>query len=98
NIDVSNNLSENQGFVESLFQNFLGRTATTTDLNPWVNQTTAGADGRLSVVTGLTQSDEALGKLVESFYIKYLGRVADDTGKAYWVSKIKGGDDLETIQ
>lgn len=97
-IDVSGNLTEAQGFIQTLFTNFLGRAGSVNELNAWVGVLTAGPDGKQNVLTGLAQSDEALGKIIEGFYLKYLGRVADAGGKAYFLGKIRGGQDLEAVQ
>ena len=97
-IDVSQPLSTNQAFVQALYNDFLGRTGTVSELNTWVSTLTAGASGQANVVNGIIQSTEALDRVVEGYYLQYLGRVADTAGLSYWVGQIQGGTSLESIQ
>ncbi len=99
-IDVGQALTTNQAFVQALYNDFLGRTGTLSDLNYWVGilTTTGSSGGQANVVNGIVQSTEALDRVVEGYYLQYLGRVADAAGVNYWVSQIQGGTSLETIQ
>jgi hypothetical protein len=95
-IDVSSPLSNNQSFVQVLYNDFLGRTGSIGELNFWVN--VLRTNGQASVVRQIFESTESLGRIVDGFYLKYLGRVSDGPGRAFWVSAIQGGVSLETIQ
>ncbi len=95
-IDVSAPLTNEQAFVQVLFNQFLGRTGTITELNNWVN--TLHADGQAAVVQGIFESTASLDKIISGYYLKYLGRTADAAGEAYWVGLIQNGATLESIQ
>jgi Domain of unknown function (DUF4214) len=95
-VDVSSPLTNNQGFVQTLFNNFLGRTGSISELNTWVSTLTSS--GQDAVVKGIFESTASLDNIVAGFYLKYLGRAADAGGEAYWVGLIQGGATLESIQ
>ncbi len=95
-IDVSQPLSNNQAFVQTLYNDFLGRTGTLGELNSWV--AVLNANGQAAVVNGIVKSTESLDRIVNSMYLQYLGRAADSAGQAYWVSQIQAGASLESIQ
>ncbi len=97
-IDVSQPLTNNQAFVQTLYNDFLGRTGSIAELNHWVGILNASSTGQANVVNGILQSTEALDRVVEGYYLQYLGRAADAAGLSYWVGQIQGGASLETIQ
>jgi hypothetical protein len=97
NIDVTAPLTNNQAFVQSLFNSFLGRTGTISELNFWASNLN-GANGQSTIVNGIVKSTESLNRIVNSMYLQYLGRSADSLGQAYWVSQIQAGASLESIQ
>jgi hypothetical protein len=95
-IDVSSPLTNNQAFVQVLYNDFLGRTGTIGELNFWVNL--LRINGQAAVVQGIFDSAESLGRIVDGFYLKYLGRASDSGGRAFWVNLIQGGTSLESVQ
>jgi Domain of unknown function (DUF4214) len=95
-IDVSSPLSNKQAFVQVLYNDFLGRSATVGELNNWVNVLNAG--GQAAAVQGVFHSTASLDRIVDGFYLKYLGRASDAGGRDYWVARIQGGASLESIQ
>jgi hypothetical protein len=95
-INVSSPLTNNQAFVQTLFNNFLARTGSITELNNWVN--TLASSGQAAVVQGIVESTAALDLIIDAYYLKYLGRTADAGGQAYWVGLLQGGASLESIQ
>jgi len=95
-IDVSAPLTNEQAFVQVLFNQFLGRTGSITELNNWVN--TLHGNGQAAVVQGIFESTASLDNIISGYYLKYLGRTADAPGEAYWVGLIQNGATLETIQ
>jgi hypothetical protein len=97
-IDVSAPLTNDQAFVQTLFNDFLGRAGTVGELNFWVNVLNTDGNGRANVLNGILRSNEALSRIVDSFYLKYLGRAADSSGEQFWVAQIQGGASLESIQ
>jgi streptogramin lyase len=71
---VEHLLDDNHTFVQSLYQDALGRVATTNELDPWVNLLVQA--GRASVVDGIEQSPEARTHLLKGWYLHFLGRPA----------------------
>ena len=98
-IDVSQALSPQRAFVQAVYNDILGRTATLGELDGWVAAMAAGgAAGPTNVVAGILRSDESLGRIVDGYYLQYLGRASDFVGRAYWVGQIKAGMTLEAVQ
>ncbi|HEV3079761.1 MAG TPA: DUF4214 domain-containing protein [Gemmataceae bacterium] len=88
-------LSAEQQFVQSLFNDFLGRSGTQDELNGWV--ALLPTVGHAGVGNSIIHSPEALTRLVDSFYEKFLGRPADSAGEAGWVSFMQKGGTLEQL-
>jgi hypothetical protein len=99
-IDVGSPLTNDQAFVQTLYNNFLGRSASITELNSWVNVLTGTGPntGQAAVAQGIAGSAPALTLLIDGYYLKYLGRQADTGGEQYWVSQIQAGMPLESVQ
>lgn len=96
-VDVGQTLDSNRAFVQTLYNNMLGRTGTIAELNSWLPLLTASASGQANVLNGTLRSEEALTRIVDQYYLQYLGRTAD-AGVVYWVNQIKGGMTLEQVQ
>ena len=98
-VDAGQALDANRSFVQTLYNNLLGRTGTIAELNSWVSTLTAGgANGQANVINGILRSDEALGRVIDQYYLEYLGRAADATGRSFWVKQIDGGMTLAQVQ
>ncbi len=98
-IDVGQALDTNRAFVQTLYNDMLGRTGTIAELNTWVATLTAGgANGEADVLNGILRSTEALDRVIDQYYLEYLGRTADAAGQAYWVDQIQGGMTLAQVQ
>ncbi len=97
-VDLTQALSNQRGFVQTLFNDLLGRTGTVAELDTWVKVLTAAPTGQANVVNGILRSDAALGRIVDSYYLKFLGRTSDQGGRNFWVGLIKNGSSLESIQ
>jgi len=99
-IDVGSPLTSNQAFVQTLYNFFLARTGSVSELNGWVTVLTGtGANtGQAAVAQGVAGSDAALTVTIDSYYLKYLGRVADTAGAQFWLSQIHAGLSLENVQ
>jgi hypothetical protein len=91
----STQLSANQQFVQTLFNDFLGRSGSLTELNSWVAQ--LPTLGQAVVANDIIHSQEALTNLVDSYYLKYLSRPADTAGQAAWVSVLEHGGTAEQV-
>jgi hypothetical protein len=78
------------GYVLGLYNQVLGRSPSTSELNGWVSALQAG-ESRLSVAVGFLTSTEYRTDLVETDYALYLGRAAEPSGLAYWVAALQAG-------
>ena len=72
------------GFITALYHDILGRDPDSSGLAFWTRALTA--NGRTSVVNGLWNSTETLGKQVKTAYTDLLGRTPSDTETAFWIS------------
>jgi hypothetical protein len=99
-IDVGSPLTNNQAFVQTLYNSFLGRTGALTELNGWVSVLTGTGTntGQMAVAQGIAGSDAALTLIINAYYLKYLGRVSDSGGVQFWLSQIHAGTSLENVQ
>jgi len=88
-------LSADQQFVQTLYNDFLERSGSVTELNAWVVQ--LPTLGQAGVANDILHSQEALTDLVDSYYLKYLDRAADPAGQAAWVSVLEHGGTAEQV-
>jgi hypothetical protein len=96
NVGLANTqLSQNEQFVQALYNDFLGRNGAVAELDGWVAQ--LATIGTAGVANKIIRSPEALTRLVDSFYFKYLNRPADATGEAFWVSDLQNGATQEQV-
>jgi hypothetical protein len=82
-------------FVQSLYQDFLGRHGSPAELAGW-----AGAlpqIGRVGVVNGIERSPEAFTRLVNGLYLRFLGRPVDPFGQGVWVNFLEQGGTEEQV-
>jgi hypothetical protein len=88
-------LTTNEQYVQTLYHDFLGRTASTVDLVAW--NALFPRIGRLAVVNGLVRSPEALTRLVDRLYLTFLNRPADTAGEAASVGFLQQGGTEEQL-
>lgn len=77
-------------FVNSLYQNLLGRAPDMAGLDLWSGELFAGVSHR-QVATAFWQSAEHRGREVDQFYQTFLHRSADAGGRAGWVNALLAG-------
>ena len=82
-------------YVGAVYQLFLGRSASLTDLAHWAPVVAAGDRARLT--SALAVSNEWAGSRVAELYRTVLHREADAAGRAAWVRAIAGGMRLEDV-
>jgi Domain of unknown function (DUF4214) len=85
------------GFVQALYHDFLGRTATSAEAGYWTGRLASGMS-RVAVATGFTFSHENHVNLVSGWYRRDLGRSGDPGGVAYWAAYLDRGGRDETIE
>lgn len=88
-------LSADQQFVQTLYNDFLQRSGSVAELNGWVAQ--FPALGRTGVANAIIRSDEALRRLVDTFYEKFLNRPADSAGETGWAQFLESGGTEEQL-
>jgi hypothetical protein len=95
-IDVgTTQLSADQAYIQTLYNHFLGRTGSVTELNGWVSQ--LPSLGRTGVLNDIFRSAEGLGRVVDAFFLQYLQRSADSVGRASFVSFLQQGHTEEEL-
>jgi hypothetical protein len=88
-------LDANHSFVEALYNDFLGRNGSPSELDQWVSLLpTLGQSG---VAKHISHSAEALTHAVDRFYVKLLGRTAMHSEEMEWVSLLKQGMTEEEV-
>jgi hypothetical protein len=79
-----------RGWVETMYQDLLGRRPDAAGENAWL-QLLAGGANRARVAYGFAASDEREGLRVEDDYRRYLGRTASREEVLAWVSAFRRG-------
>jgi hypothetical protein len=94
-LDLGTTLSAGRTFVQSLYNDLLGRTGALAELDGWV--ALLNAQGQAAVVNGVLRSREALGRIVDGFYLQFLGRQSD-AGREGWINLLQSGVSEETVE
>src|SRR5207244_12775594 len=76
------NGSDNNSFVQALYHDLLGRTASQGEVDGWVAG--LGVASRGAIAMGFLSSDEYRTILINGWYHQYLGRDVDSSGLATW--------------
>jgi hypothetical protein len=97
-VDVSTPLTADQAFVQTLFNQVLGRTGTLTELNSLVAALHAPGQSQATLAHALLYSTEALDRVVYGLYLRFLGRASAPSEEAPWVAELQGGATLEAVQ
>lgn len=84
------------GWVRTLYQHVLGRSAGASEVAHWVDKLNRGSTRR-SVSLGFLLSTEHLTSVVDGYYVELLDRNIDPSGKVTWVTKIQQGSRVEQI-
>lgn len=84
------------GWVRSLYQQVLGRSAASSEVAFWTARMAAGSS-RAEVASGFLLSTEHLTSIVDGYYVSLLGRHIDSAGQATWVSQLQSGVRLENV-
>jgi hypothetical protein len=95
-INAEAKLDDAHAFVQTLYNNLLGRTGALAELDPWVQL--LNSQGQAAVSNAILHSPEALGRIVDSFYLRFLGRQSDATGRAGWISFLQNGGTEEQVE
>jgi streptogramin lyase len=82
-------------YVETVYENVLGRPASQAEQNYWFNVQSQG--GQAAVAKGIQGSDEAHARLVAGWYQSYLGRPADAAGLQYYVALLRNAMEEQAL-
>jgi hypothetical protein len=83
------------GFIQDLYNDFLGRTGDPSELNQWAG--VLPTLGPAAVAYDISHSPEALTHAVDGFYVKFLGRQAVGGEEAVWVAALENGATEEQV-
>jgi uncharacterized protein DUF4214 len=81
--------NSNSGFVQGLYQDILGRTASPGEVQGWVNGLSGATQAQVAM--GFLTSQEYRIDLVDSYYIQFLSRPAEPGGEAGWAQALAAG-------
>ena len=85
----------NHRFVQALYQDFLGRSGTPSELQGWVDK--LSSLGQAGVADAVARSREADVQAVNRLYLQFLGRTASDVPSLDWVVMLQDGATLEAV-
>jgi hypothetical protein len=89
-------LTADQKYLQTLYNDFLGRSGSLDELNAWV--AVLAARGRGFVANSIARSHEALGHIVDQLYLNYLQRTATtDPGREAWIQFLQRGGTVEQV-
>jgi hypothetical protein len=97
-VDLSHTLSQSLAFVQSLYNEILGRTGTTAEIDAWATLLASSPNGQATVANGILHSSAALARIVDQYYNQFLNRSAESAGQAFWVNQLQQGVSLEAVQ
>lgn len=94
-------LDGNKAYIDSLYQNILGRAADTAGEQYWTGQLGSGDVSQGDVLSNFAQSPEFQNlyaanpnKAINALYQESFGRAPDQAGLDFWMQQAKGGLDL----
>jgi subtilisin family serine protease len=85
-----------QAWVRQLYRDVLGRSASTAEVQHWVDVLARGGS-RSGVAMGFLLSTEHLTTVIDGHYQHLLGRSIDPVGRAGWVTAIQQGTRVEVV-
>lgn len=85
--------NEMSNFIDSAYQVFIGRPATSTERDNWAIH--LSTNDRIELTRQLAYSVEYAGQMIDDLYLRSLGRKSDPAGKAYWMGLIAKGTRID---
>lgn len=79
-----------RAWLESVFQNVLGRPVASAGENYWVGQL-AGGEARWQVAANIVDSAEHVAREINADYLQLLDRPGDASGLAFWSAQVEQG-------
>ncbi len=93
---IGNHGGPGSGWITGMYQNLLGRTPASSEVQFWLTQLQNGATPA-QVALGFTASPEREGDRVQADYQTYLGRSATTAEVNYWVNVFLAGSTNEQV-
>ncbi len=90
-------LTPQQSFVQTLYQDELGRAGSLTELNYWVGVLNGPGGSQTVVASDIAHSPEARDHLVKSWYLKYLNRSPVNGEEQGWVNMLVAGQSEDQV-
>jgi hypothetical protein len=85
----ANHGSHDAGFIQGLYQDVLGRSASASEVAYW--QGVLGTSSRTAVAMGFVTSNELRLAMINSWYQEFLGRAVDQPSQVFWLQQIRAG-------
>jgi hypothetical protein len=92
-----NTQSSGGGWIQNLYLDVLGRSASADEVAYWTDQANHGVSASQIAAMFLT-STEHRSAIINTLYQQYLGRQADQTGTNYWISVWSAAGGPEAVQ
>jgi hypothetical protein len=86
----------NKAWIDTMYQNLLGRPADATGESYWLGQLAAGVS-RAQVAYGFAAGPERESQRITDDYMHYLGRQPDAQGLTYWLGQFASGFTNESL-
>jgi Invasin, domain 3/Domain of unknown function (DUF4214) len=85
--------SSNASFIQSLYENILGRNGASSEVSAWVSlmSATVGPVSRSTAVTDFINSTESDSRMIQSLYVDILDRQGSASEVSAWVTIIQTG-------
>ena len=90
-LPVPPNPVPSQNFVKQLYLDFLGRAASSSDVDYWTSRIMNRQTSRSDLASMLSQSNEWITRVITKFYTDTLNRAPDASGLAGWINAAQHG-------
>ncbi len=89
--------SRDEKFVRKMYQDFLSRSASNSDISYWTGMLGSGRIDRYGFATTLSRTDEWISTVITNFYRDTLGREPDAAGLRGWIDAARSGMPIAQI-
>jgi hypothetical protein len=96
-VSSNNSQAKNAAWVELVYHDLLGRSATTSELQTWLNSM-AGGMSMSTVVQSLLRGQEFATRRVTAWYELYLNRAPDSAGLSFFVGQLEHGTSANYVR
>jgi hypothetical protein len=96
-LPVAPNPVPTQNFVKQLYKDFLGRAASSSDVDYWTSRIMNRQTSRSDLASTLSQSNEWITNVITKFYTDTLNRAPDQSGLNGWITAAQHGMPIAQI-